>query len=229
MATARAVLEPPRKSASDRASALAPLRRLFEQWDHYRDAVPLDRLARGLKSLALTAADFGGYVIFGRDCYRRNRIHAGKAYEALLLCWAPGQRSPIHDHHGSACALRIIEGVATETRFEFSPCGLIYPVQTARLTAGAVTASYDTDIHQMGNLQSGRSNLITLHIYSPPLRRMGRYYLGDSVLGEGDEALRARVIQRAARRRPPAVADALARLRRRVRSAGMRQAASHAG
>jgi len=229
MATARSVLDPPRESESDSASGLAPLRRLFEQWDRYRDAVPLDRLARGLESLALSAADFGEHVIFGRDCYRRNRIHAAKAYEALLLCWAPGQRSPIHDHHGSACALRVIEGIASETQFEFSPCGLIYATRTGHYAAGAVTASYDTDIHQMGNLQSGRSNLLTLHIYSPPLLRMGRYYLGDSVLGEGDEALRARVMQRAARRRPPAVVDALARLRRRVRSAAMRQAANHAG
>jgi len=229
MSTARAVLDPPRPPLPVRSPSLAPLRRLFQQWDRCVGAVPLDRLARGLESLALRAADFGGYAVFGRDCYRRNRIHTGPAYEALLLCWAPGQRSPIHDHHGSACALRVIEGVATETQFEFSPCGLIYPTQTARLAAGAVTASYDTDIHQMGNLQSGRTNLVTLHIYSPPLRRMGRYYLGDSVLGEGDEALRARVMQRAARRRPPAVAHALARLRRRVQSAALRQAASHAG
>ena len=50
--------------------------------------------------------------------YQRNLVRAGERYHLWVLCWGNGQRSPIHDHTGSACAVRIIEGTATVTLFD---------------------------------------------------------------------------------------------------------------
>ncbi len=144
--------------------------------DFYSDRVPLDELTRRLESLAMDVDDVRDVLVFGRESYRRNLIHAGAAYHALVLCWRAGQRSPIHDHRGSSCAVRILKGVATETQFEKTKDGHVFATFSRKLAAGSVCASQDDDIHQMSNLQSG-IDLVTLHIYSPPLLVMGQYSL----------------------------------------------------
>ena len=42
----------------------------------------------------------------------------------------------------------------------------------------------DDDIHQVSNLQADNADLITLHIYTPPLLRMGVYSIHAPTRGE---------------------------------------------
>ena len=107
-------------------------------------------------------------------------MHAGTGYQALILCWRKGQRSPIHDHTGSSCGVRVLEGTATETSFAQTPDGYVYATGSRELPPGAVCGSQDADIHQVSNLQPGDADLITLHVYSPPLLHMGMYSLTDT-------------------------------------------------
>jgi cysteine dioxygenase len=108
-------------------------------------------------------------------------MNAGPAYHALIICWRGGQRSPIHDHVGSNCAVKVLRGVATETIFERGPNGMIYATGSRILNAGEVCASADSDIHQVSNLEANENDLITLHLYSPPLISMNVY----SLIGSG--------------------------------------------
>ena len=164
------------------------MERTLEQWfaelDTHHEAIPLDVLTGGLKRLRLDFAEIEKFAQFSPDRYRRNLLHAGPAYHALLLCWRNGQRSPIHDHRGSACAVRVIRGEATETNFEMTEEGHVFPVRTRKLAEGFMCATQDLDIHQLSNLQPDRADLITLHLYSPPLLVMGQYSLTDPVMRE---------------------------------------------
>jgi cysteine dioxygenase len=120
------------------------------------------------------------FVHFSEERYLRNLLFAGPNYQALVLCWRSGQRSPIHDHRGSSCAVKVIRGVATETIFAVAPNGMIYATGSRRLAAGDSCASQDADIHQLSNLQPAGQDLVSLHVYSPPLFRMHMYSLVDS-------------------------------------------------
>lgn len=152
---------------------------LFRALDRYQKAIPLEPLIEHLEGVELCRADVDSHAEFAADTYRRNLIHQGPAYQALILCWRTGQRSPIHDHTGAACAIRVIQGSATETIFDHSPCGLLYPVVSRTWAEGSVYGSFDADIHQMGNL-AAETDLVTLHIYSPSLDRMKTYTYGDA-------------------------------------------------
>jgi cysteine dioxygenase len=143
---------------------------LLRELDCFTDRVPLEVLAEGLRRLEISLADVRAFARFGREHYQRNLVHAGPAYEALLLCWLAGQRSPIHDHRGSNCAFRVIEGDATETRFDRTAQGHVFPVATKTLVPGTICATHDDDLHQVSNLQPPDTPLVTLHIYSPALR-----------------------------------------------------------
>jgi cysteine dioxygenase len=137
-----------------------------------------------LHRLNLGRADVAKWVRFSDRAYQRNLVHAGDRYHLWVLCWRNGQRSPIHDHAGSACAVRILEGTATVTFFERTRNGHIKAVASEDYPAGQVVVSADEDIHQVSNLQGDDADLITLHIYTPPLLRMGVYSILERTRGE---------------------------------------------
>ena len=122
------------------------------------------------------------YALFSDKRYQRNLMQEGPSYQALVLCWRAGQRSPIHDHAGSSCGVRVIEGTAVETLFERTEAGHVYATGSRELTPGHCCVSADSDIHQLSNLQSDGRDLVTMHIYSPPLLVMGMYSLTETIV-----------------------------------------------
>lgn len=160
-----------------RPEKLTPLLRYLEGLS---TRASIERLRELLESAAVTREDLEPFVIFEAEHYRRNLVSIGPWYEVLVICWRSGQRSPIHNHARSTCGLKVITGTCTETIFERSPCGQVVARGSTELTTGHVTASQDTDTHQVSNLEPPGRDLITLHIYSPPLRAMQKFsLLGD--------------------------------------------------
>jgi cysteine dioxygenase len=152
--------------------------------DGLRERPWLDELAVLMRRLELSRADLAKWVRFSDRSYQRNLVRAADHYHLWVLCWRNGQRSPIHDHKGSACGVRIIEGTATVTLFERAKNGHIKAVASEDHGPNDVVVSADDDIHQVSNLQSGNADLITLHIYTPPLLRMGTYSILEPTRGE---------------------------------------------
>jgi cysteine dioxygenase len=156
---------------------------LFQYLDSLHEQAPLDELTTVLAGLTVRRDDLAEFVRFSDRHYTRNLVRAGPWYYALVLCWKNGQRSPIHDHRGSSCGVRVLSGTLTETLFEFAPNGMVKAVRSRDLPAGGVCGSLDTDLHQVSNLQAGGADLVTLHVYSPPLIHMGTYSLTDATRG----------------------------------------------
>ena len=143
-----------------------------------------EELLPHIQALDLTREDVAEYVRFSEDGYQRNLIRAGEHYHALILCWASGQRSPIHNHPGSICGMRVIEGILTETVFEPTPCGKLRVSKCQDLPTGGVCVSLDANTHEVANLQEPGRDLITLHVYSPPLVVMDTFSFSGERIGE---------------------------------------------
>lgn len=148
--------------------------------DRHSGRISLPLLEQWLSDCCVTYDAVQPFLRFHPDRYMRNLMHAGPAYQALVLCWRSGQRSPIHDHQGSSCGVKVLRGIATETLFEQTADGLVYAVASRQLGEGRTCASQDDDIHQMSNLQPPGNELVTLHIYSPPLLSMNMYSILDA-------------------------------------------------
>ncbi len=160
---------------------------LLQYLNNLQHGAPLDELKSQLAGLEIDHEELVAHLRFSERTYRRNLVRGGPWYNLWVLCWRNGQRSPIHDHRGSSCAVRVLDGVATETLFEFAPNGHVKPTFSRDLLPGAVVGSEDTDMHQISNLQAGMADLVTLHIYSPPLLLMGTYSLMER--GRGEEPM----------------------------------------
>ncbi len=153
------------------------LRALLQYLDSLTDRADLAVLAGLLKQLNISRADLAPACLFCEENYQRNIIKESPWYELVCLCWRSGQRTPIHDHQGSSCAFKVIDGTAMETRFEVTPSGLLSSTGSHDMAPGFICASHDADIHQVLNAQPAGLDVITLHIYSPPLKSFRKYTL----------------------------------------------------
>jgi quercetin dioxygenase-like cupin family protein len=94
-------------------------------------------------------------------------LHRDDDHEVWVVCWMPGHDTGLHDHDGSAAAIVVVEGAVVEERLAWGG------VVSARYRAGDVVTVPATAIHRVRHL--GDAPATTIHVYAPPLRRMGRY------------------------------------------------------
>ena len=122
------------------------------------------------------------YLGFKAGNYSRHRVMKNQQVEMLVLCWKPGQRTPIHDHNGSHGAVFVYQGILWETIFDYdTEDGLNYKSHR-ELRTGELTGSEIPDIHQLGNPDVSGRDLITIHIYAPPLGVLKTYKLGSATV-----------------------------------------------
>ncbi|WP_046158258.1 cysteine dioxygenase [Chromobacterium vaccinii] len=144
----------------------------LRQLSLYSGSLNQEQILQFHRALRPTPQDLAPFRRFDDARYCRNRIYRDEHCELLLLCWRDGQRSQIHNHKGSLCGVRVIEGVATETVFETTLSGQLAARETRELATGSLVINGHLDIHQVANLQADGGDLVTLHLYSPPLSRM---------------------------------------------------------
>ena len=142
--------------------------------------------------LDLDDALIGTHVRFCDDHYARNLICRTAQFELLVLCWKPGQASTIHDHAGSLNVTRLYLGELTSRQFRRRDGGRGVsevggaasgelprgPVELIdeQVIAGSGAATVDRgEIHQLAN--ESDSELITVHLYAPPLADIVVYSL----------------------------------------------------
>jgi quercetin dioxygenase-like cupin family protein len=87
--------------------------------------------------------------------------------EAWLICWMPGHDTGFHDHDLSSGAVTVIDGSVREERLGLgaSRSQIYLPGETFDFTS--------SEIHRVTHAGAGPA--VTLHAYSPRLRRMGAY------------------------------------------------------
>ena len=160
----------PRRDARDRPPAA--LRSLLATFADATGPMPLARLETLLRELHVGGDDLGDAISIDSGGYVRTLVFENAHFEVLVMAWLPGQRSPIHDHAGSACGVKVVAGRAREQLYRLRGDGHAEPTVERFLEPGGTTAAFDRDIHDFGNAvpapASPRDILATIHVYSPP-------------------------------------------------------------
>jgi len=123
----------------------------------------MEALAR---SVDLKTLDLSDYRRFQDECYARNTILLNDHCELVVICWQPGQMSAIHDHGSSYCLYLVIDGTMIEERYRLEG-GKPEPTEERSFGRGDITIASGESVHRINN--RGERNLVTVHIYSPPL------------------------------------------------------------
>ncbi len=101
---------------------------------------------------------------FYQQNYARHLVVKSQNVEIILVCWMPGQGSPIHGHGPSDSVIVILEGELAYTNYYpdgKTISGVLKPGEVAHAPVGVQ--------HQISNHSD--KELVTLHIYAPPLNR----------------------------------------------------------
>jgi predicted metal-dependent enzyme (double-stranded beta helix superfamily) len=129
---------------------------------------PNDPICALFRRARLTRKEWQKYAFFDESRpYTRNLIATdSETYTLLLLCWNPGQESPIHDHPCDGCWLHVLQGDVRECRYDQE----LRCVSDETFNEGQL--GYITDsmgYHKVGNPTNDSS--VTLHLYSPPFQQ----------------------------------------------------------
>ncbi|MDQ2908886.1 MAG: cysteine dioxygenase family protein [Candidatus Eremiobacteraeota bacterium] len=129
-----------------------------------------------LRRHAVDPAALEPYVHFEDGAYTRNCVYRDGVFELLVLCWAPGARSAIHDHGGNRCWLVPQSGGFTiDDYIRIEGGRRPGPVRLEQCAAGPLelgdidARGFDDD-HDIHAVSVDRPS-ISLHVYAAPIGR----------------------------------------------------------
>ena len=153
---------------------------LIEQLNAQTSPPSLEQLNAWLANVEISPLEIEPFLGFKEGNYWRHRVCRNQAVEMLVICWRPGQKTPIHDHNGSHGVVRVHKGLLWETTFCYEEeRGLSYN-RGRECPTGTVTGAGVPDIHQLGNPEVSGQDLITVHVYAPPLGVLNTYKVGSA-------------------------------------------------
>lgn len=162
-------VDTPKASNSDRMAALV------ESIKGLGPKPTVAKLQSTLEAHPLSPLDVQAWIRPDRDHYHRARVAADTAFELLVMTWLPGQSSVAHDHGGSVCAMRVIDGMATERSYRLGEDGMAAFESEVHFPGGSTIVGDDDGIHSVHNLANQNATLVTLHVYAPPLKDFRRF------------------------------------------------------
>jgi Cysteine dioxygenase type I len=100
------------------------------------------------------------------------RLHRDHHVEAWLLTWVSAQETGLHDHDVSSGAVRVVDGRLSELR-------MVLGAGELDETIYSPGESFEFDASRIHDVRhAGTEPAVSLHIYSPPIWRMGFYETG---------------------------------------------------
>jgi cysteine dioxygenase len=151
----------------------------IEELKHTAKELRLPDLRRLISKLKPEEGEIDRFLHFTDNRYARNLVYKTPDFECLVLCWKPGQRSPIHDHAASICTVYTVAGVLSADNYRKMANGHVRVDYSEDFKPGAVLSIQTSEIHQVSNLQDS-SNLVSIHFYLAPLENSFLYSVMDA-------------------------------------------------
>jgi cysteine dioxygenase len=152
------------------------------------DPITKDRLLGFCQEVELERSSLDRFCHFRDDRYTRNLIHRDEFLEIMALCWAPGQKTPIHTHNGQLGWMAVSQGALAVIDYKWLGCNAAdnQNVSGIDCLAGATELTLERGrvqecwpggpvntvdkvqtIHQV--VVQGREPAVSVHIYSRPI------------------------------------------------------------
>jgi quercetin dioxygenase-like cupin family protein len=134
-------------------------------------SLSLPELERFAAALAADRDRWGHLVRHSDDVRAYAQIWDDDEVNAWVICWSRDQDTGFHDHDASGAAIAVISGCVREDRLTLGG-----PPRVREVGAGTTFTVPPVAIHRV--LHAGHGPAVTIHAYSPPLRRTGAYRVG---------------------------------------------------
>lgn len=118
------------------------------------------------------------FIQFKDTGYARNVLYRDDKFEAICLCWEPGQGTAIHNHGGCYGIVYVFEGDLSVDVYKRLDDGSregqaeLANVVTMNVAAGSLMLDRAGSIHRIYNRADSPSRAVSLHFYAGPLDTM---------------------------------------------------------
>ncbi|HEY9720847.1 MAG TPA: cysteine dioxygenase family protein [Oscillatoriaceae cyanobacterium] len=142
------------------------------------EALTEDALYALAERLVVDASLLAPYIQFEQASYARHPLYRDARFEALCLCWEPGQGTAIHNHGDSFGIVYVYEGALTTSTYRRQDDGTLpgrarlAPLGRARVSAGGLLLDRQGAIHAIANPPGSGRRAVSLHFYAGPLATM---------------------------------------------------------
>ena len=124
--------------------------------------------SRIIRSFNAHISSFESFCSWSSESYTRNCIVENEKFQLILLCWEEGQKTPIHDHGGEECWVKVIQGELKETIYKVNSSGELDTIKTSNYKTDDVSYMIDfMGCHCLENVSARKS--MTLHLYAKPI------------------------------------------------------------
>lgn len=128
-------------------------------------------LTRLVAELAACSDRWRHLVRHSSEARHYEQIWDAEDVNAWVICWSDAQDTGFHDHDDSAAAILGVEGCVQEERLRLGA-----DAHTCAIGPGETVLVPASAIHRVRHV--GIVPAVTIHAYSPPLRRTGAYSVG---------------------------------------------------
>ncbi len=148
-----------------------------------------DRVSEFLNGIEIEAGSMRPYVGFKDERYTRNLVFRDEFFEIMVLCWKPGQETPVHTHNGQLGWTLAHRGHLQVVNFRWKGCNKPENQNVVGMDCIGGATEFDLEqlerhhcvpdghvavvdkiqtIHRMGNPANETEQAISLHVYSKP-------------------------------------------------------------
>jgi cysteine dioxygenase len=153
------------------------------------DLITRDRVSEFLTGVEIESGSLRPYVNFSDARYTRNLAFRDELFEVMVLCWKPGQRTPVHTHNGQLGWTLVHRGHLEVVNFKWLGCNRpenqnvvgidclggatdfdLQPLERIQCLPDGAVSTVDKlqTIHRMGIPDGGREASVSIHVYSRP-------------------------------------------------------------
>jgi cysteine dioxygenase len=134
-----------------------------------------DNINQLMDKFCFADEEWNALSVFQQHQYSRVLLYSNEHFSVMLLCWMPGQRTPIHAHNADEmCWVRVVSGSLTHTLYQAgaaaAPPGATdeyNELMSVRLnSASGIARHKGMTPHAMAN-DTKDVRAVSIHVYSP--------------------------------------------------------------
>jgi predicted metal-dependent enzyme (double-stranded beta helix superfamily) len=122
-----------------------------------------------VKSIELSDEEIRKHAVWNEEHYTRNCLYSTPSIEVLLMCWMPGQHTPVHDYSFKEGWTKILKGQLLLEYFRVDENGLVKTDEQVLKEGDIAYLRDDLGVHRFIN--ESNENTVSLHIYAERIRK----------------------------------------------------------
>jgi len=141
---------------------------------------PVQAVSQFIGKYQFSTEELKSYCFYKDNNYARHLVHKEKDFEILIVCWNPGQISPIHGHEGEKCWMRVETGALQISNYKLNS---VNPLSLTMIDVVKGEVGYldgPAEIHSVENVFNEPA--VSLHIYAKPFAECDIYDLEDGLI-----------------------------------------------